>query len=113
MGHPGLPQFSFKTLKRHTYDSLVNLTALPSEVQGSKVQGSTIKIITVKIKDAEGNFYRRRFPKLPSSSMRGTCPKTLPAMPTEKSIFSRALTRICVMRRSLALSPKAQRLLAL
>ena len=56
MGHPGLPQFSFKTLKRHTYNSLVNLTGLPSEVQGSKAQGSTIKAITVKIKDTEGNI---------------------------------------------------------
>ncbi len=64
MGHPGLPQFSFKTLKRHTYNSLVNLTGLPSEVQGSKVQGSTIKIITVKIKDGEGNILPTAIPKV-------------------------------------------------
>jgi hypothetical protein len=64
MGHPGLPQFSFKTLKHHTYNSLVKLTALPTEVQGSNGQGATIKGITVKIKDAEGNLLSAAIPKV-------------------------------------------------
>jgi L-asparaginase len=64
IGHPGLPQFSFKTLKRHTHHSLVNLTGLPSEVQGSKVQESAIKTITVKIKDREGNLLPSAIPKV-------------------------------------------------
>src|SRR4029434_8933952 len=45
MAHPGLPQFSFKTVKRHTYDSLVNVTVLPREVQGSRVQSSKVVAI--------------------------------------------------------------------
>jgi L-asparaginase len=64
IGHPGLPQFSFKTVKRHTHDSLVNTTRLPSEIQGSTVQGSTIETITIKIKDAEGNLLPAAIPKV-------------------------------------------------
>jgi len=56
MGHPGAPQFSFKTVKRHTYTSAVNVTQVPTEVQGSKVQGSRVGTITVPIKDADGNL---------------------------------------------------------
>jgi hypothetical protein len=51
MGHPGLPQFSFKTVKRHTYNSSVNLTALPKEIQGSRIQGSKVVVIRVPIKN--------------------------------------------------------------
>ena len=51
MGHPGLPQFSFKTVKRHTYESSVNMTALPKAVQGSRLQDSKIVTITVPIKN--------------------------------------------------------------
>jgi L-asparaginase len=56
MGHPGAPQFSFRTVKRHTYTSAVNTTQLPREVQGSRVQGSRIGTETVAIKDNEGNL---------------------------------------------------------
>ena len=38
MGHPGAPQFSFRTVKRHTFNSAVNLTQLPSV--GSRFKGS-------------------------------------------------------------------------
>ncbi|MPZ75903.1 MAG: hypothetical protein GEU77_05220 [Deltaproteobacteria bacterium] len=64
MGHPGLPQFSFKTVKRHTHTSLLNTTRLPSEVQGSSVQGPTIKTINVAIKDTEGNLLFTAIPKV-------------------------------------------------
>ncbi len=56
MGHPGAPQFSFKTVKRHTHNSQVNLAQLPREVQGSRVQGSTIQTISVAVKDSDGDL---------------------------------------------------------
>ncbi len=63
MGHPGLPQFSFKTVKRHTYDSLVNITVLPKEVQGSRVQSSKVVAITVPIKNDAGELLPTAIPK--------------------------------------------------
>jgi L-asparaginase len=64
MGHPGAPQFSFKTVKRHTYSSAVNSSQLPAEGQGSTVQGSTVGKITVPIKDGEGNLLPTAIPKV-------------------------------------------------
>jgi L-asparaginase len=64
MGHPGLPQFSFKTVKQHTYKSLVNLTRLPREVQGSRVQGSTVVTVRVPIKDDTGELLLTAIPKV-------------------------------------------------
>jgi L-asparaginase len=64
MGHPGAPQFSFKTVKRHTYNSAVNLSGLPREVPGSRVQGSKVEVIAVPIKDAEGHLLSTAIPKV-------------------------------------------------
>jgi hypothetical protein len=64
MGHPGLPQFSFRTVKRHTHTSAVNLSRLPSEVQGSRVQGSQVAMITVPVKDAKGSLLPAAIPKV-------------------------------------------------
>jgi len=64
IGHPGPPQFTFKTIKRHTYNSAVNLTQLPNEVQGSRVQGSRIATVVVPIKDADGNLLPAAIPKV-------------------------------------------------
>jgi len=64
MGHPGLPQFSFKPVKRHTHHSLVNLAQLPREVQGSKAQGSKVGTTPVAIKDDEGNLLSTAIPKV-------------------------------------------------
>ncbi|MGZ8477615.1 MAG: asparaginase domain-containing protein [Candidatus Binatia bacterium] len=64
MGHPGAPQFSFKPIKRHTHHSLVNLSQLPREVQGSRVQGSTVGIIAVPIKEAIGDLLAAAIPKV-------------------------------------------------
>lgn len=64
MGHPGAPQFSFRTVKRHTYNSVVNLTRLPREVQGSRGQGSKIGTVAVPIKDADGNLLPAAIPKV-------------------------------------------------
>jgi L-asparaginase len=64
MGHPGLPQFSFKTVKRHTYNSSVNMTGLPKEVQGSRVQGAKVVTITVPIKNVTGELLSSAIPKV-------------------------------------------------
>jgi L-asparaginase len=64
MGHPGMPQFSFKTVKRHTHNSRVNFTQLPRTVQGSRVQGSKVGMISVSIKDSEGNLLGAAIPKV-------------------------------------------------
>jgi L-asparaginase len=64
MGHPGAPQFTFKPVKRHTYNSAVNLTQLTREVQGSRVQGSKVGTIAVAIKDGNGNLLSTAIPKV-------------------------------------------------
>jgi hypothetical protein len=62
MGHPGLPQFSFKPVKRHTYTSAVNMSQLPREVQGSRVQGSKASTVVVAVKDDQGNLLPTAIP---------------------------------------------------
>ena len=64
IGHPGVPQFSFKTIKRHTHKSLVNTAHLPDRVQGSRMQGSEVVIIAVPIKEATGNLLPAAIPKV-------------------------------------------------
>lgn len=64
MGHPGLPQFTFKPVKRHTHHSLVNLTRLSREVQGCRAQGSKIGMVAVSIKDANGDLLAAAIPKV-------------------------------------------------
>jgi L-asparaginase len=64
IGHPGAPQFSFKPVKRHTYDSAVNLTRLPAEVQGSGMQDSKIATIGIAIKNADGSLLSSAIPKV-------------------------------------------------
>src|SRR5207245_7235449 len=67
MGHPGLPQFSFKTIKRHTHTSAVNLRQLPNKVQGSRIQGSTVVAVTVSIKNDEGELLTTAITKVTSA----------------------------------------------
>ncbi|MSP40877.1 MAG: hypothetical protein EXR70_20510 [Deltaproteobacteria bacterium] len=59
MGHPGVPQFSFNPLKRHTHNSLVNFSQMTRQVQGSS-NGT----IVVPIKDADGNLLGSAIPKV-------------------------------------------------
>jgi hypothetical protein len=61
MGHPGAPQFTFKPVKRHTFTSLVNMTQMPAEVQGSS---SKIGIAAVPIKGAAGDLLPTAIPKV-------------------------------------------------
>jgi L-asparaginase len=64
MGHPGAPQFSFKPIKRHTHNSLVNISELPASVQGSRVQGGTIGTINLPVKDTAGALLAAAIPKV-------------------------------------------------
>jgi L-asparaginase len=64
MGHSGAPQLSFKPVKRHTHNSGVNVTRLPSKVQGSRVQDSKIVMVDVPIKDAAGDLLATAIPKV-------------------------------------------------
>jgi L-asparaginase len=64
IGHPGAPQFSFKTIKRHTHNSLVNTRQLPDRVQGSRMQGAQIITFAVAIKDGTGNLLPTAIPKV-------------------------------------------------
>jgi L-asparaginase len=65
MGHPGAPQFSFKT-GQAAYAQLARqhdtITSERLVVQGFKA--STIKAIDVKIKDTEGNLLSTAIPKV-------------------------------------------------
>jgi len=56
MGHPGAPQFTFRTVKRHTYNSAVNLTQLPGAVQGLRGQ--------IPVKDGTGKLLASAIPKV-------------------------------------------------
>lgn len=64
MGHPGAPQFTFRTVKRHTYNSMVNCAQLPRQVQGSRFNGSKIETVPVDVKDAEGGLLATAIPKV-------------------------------------------------
>jgi len=64
MGHPGAPQFSYKPVKRHTHNTAVNLTHLPTVVQGSRLQGARVAMFNVPIKDATGHLLATAIPKV-------------------------------------------------
>ena len=64
MGQPGPPALTFKTVKRHTYTSEVNLTRLPESVEGARLDGGRIIRIPIKIKDAQGNLLPTAIPKV-------------------------------------------------
>ena len=64
MGHPGAPQLSFKPVKRHTYNSAVNLSRLKREVQGSSLRDSRVGTVVVAIKDDRGDLLPSAIPKV-------------------------------------------------
>lgn len=64
MGQPGPAALTFKTVKRHTHTSAVNLTHLPESVEGARLDGGRIIRIAVKIKDAQGNLLPTAIPKV-------------------------------------------------
>ncbi len=78
MGHPGLPQFTFKPVKRHTHHSLVNLTQLPREVQGCAICRRTPPATPVRRsifwRDSTRTFAKRRSPALSPKARRRSAP---------------------------------------
>ena len=64
MGQPGPPALTFRTVKRHTHSSAVNLTHLPESVEGARLDGGRIIRSAVKIKDTQGNLLPTAIPKV-------------------------------------------------
>jgi len=64
IGQPGPPALTFKTVKRHTHNSAVNLSRLPEAVEGSRREGGKILKGTVSIKDKSGRLLPSAIPKV-------------------------------------------------
>jgi len=64
MGQPGPPALTFRTIKRHTYTSAVNLSRLPATVEGVRVNGGALGRVAVRIKDGQGNLLGTAIPKV-------------------------------------------------
>src|SRR5437763_14035558 len=64
MGQPDPPALTFRTVKRHTHASSVNLSRLPEAVEGTqRVNGGIIRV-AVRIKDAQGALLGAAIPKV-------------------------------------------------
>ena len=64
MGQPGPPVLTFKTVKRHTYTSEVNITRLPGSVEGTRRVGGRNTKVDVQIKDEHGDLVPTAIPKV-------------------------------------------------
>ncbi len=64
MGQPGPPALTFKTVKRHTHTSSVNLSRLPQAVEGTQRVNGRITQVTVRVKDAQGALLGAAIPKV-------------------------------------------------
>ena len=64
MGQPGPPVLTFKTVKRHTYTSEVNITRLPGSVEGTRRVGGRNTKVGVRIKDEHGDLVPTAIPKV-------------------------------------------------
>ncbi len=64
MGQPGPPALTFKTVKRYTYTSAVNLSRLPQSVEGTRCDGARIMRVSVRIKDERGHLLPPAIPKV-------------------------------------------------
>jgi hypothetical protein len=64
MGQPGPPVLTFKTVKRHTYTSEVNMTRLPGSVEGTRRVGDRNTKVDVQIKDEHGDLAPTAIPKV-------------------------------------------------
>jgi L-asparaginase len=63
-GHDGPPLLHYLPTARHTWQSAVNLTQLPSEVTGVRQEGSHIEALPVAIKGADGRLLDTAIPKV-------------------------------------------------
>jgi L-asparaginase len=64
MGQPGPAALTFRTIKRHTHTSEVNLSRLPETVEGVRNEGGRISRVAVKIKDGRGELLPTAIPKV-------------------------------------------------
>ena len=64
MGQPGPAALTFKTIKRHTHTSDVNVSRLPEAVDGTRKDGGRIARVRVPIKDGQGNLLPTAIPKV-------------------------------------------------
>jgi len=64
VGHEGPPTLTHVPTRRHTHDSLVNLTRLPAEVRGVKRKGTAIQFVQVQLKDPSGELLGSAIPRV-------------------------------------------------
>ena len=64
MGQPGPPALTFKTVKRHTFTSEVNMTHLPESTTGTRRVGGRNTKVAVRIKDEHGDLVATAIPKV-------------------------------------------------
>lgn len=64
LGQPGTPALTFKTIKRHTHTSVVNLSCLPASVEGTRREGGGIARVAVRIRDDKGDLLSGAIPKV-------------------------------------------------
>ncbi len=64
MGQPGPPALTFRSVKRHTYTSAVNLSRLSESVEGTQRSSGRITRVPVRIKDPRGALCAPAIPKV-------------------------------------------------
>ncbi|MBI2209980.1 MAG: asparaginase [Deltaproteobacteria bacterium] len=64
VGQAGTPVLTFKTIKRHTHASAVNLTRLPQSVERTRREGGRIARVAVQIKNDQGELLAGAIPKV-------------------------------------------------
>jgi L-asparaginase len=63
-GHDGPPTLLYVPQTRHTYNSEVNISRLPSATMGVRQNGNGLALQGVAIKDADGNLLESAIPKV-------------------------------------------------
>ena len=61
--HDAPPLLTYLPSVRHSYDSAVNVTRLPDEVEGSLVRNGRREAVTVRVKDREGGLNGAAIPR--------------------------------------------------
>lgn len=64
MAYPGPPALTFRTVKQHTHTSAVNLSRLPSVVDGAQLVHGLVRHVPVRVKDEPGTLLASAIPKV-------------------------------------------------
>src|SRR5262249_3753109 len=64
IGHANEPRLTFVPLRRHTYQSAVNVSRLPREVPGVRSANGRPEVVSVPIKDPQGDLLESAIPKV-------------------------------------------------